>query len=116
MHELSVAKDIIEIAQEYLPKNTNKSTIIIRVEVGAFKNILPELLEFSYKVLTENTNLEASILEIKNIPLTVLCSSCGKISEIEPTFFYCSFCSSNEVRIYTGNELRVREIEIIEDK
>ena len=115
MHELSVAKDIIDIAYQYLPDDTKSSCIILRVQIGTFKNIMPELLEFSYKVLTDKTPLEDSVLEIDSIPLTVKCQDCGKISEIEPTFFFCPECSSSDVYINTGNELQVKEIEIIEN-
>ncbi|MFH1051632.1 MAG: hydrogenase maturation nickel metallochaperone HypA [bacterium] len=115
MHELSVAANIIEIARQYLPENIIDCNIILKIQAGAFRNIMPELLLFSYKVLTEKTELEGSVLEIENIPLTVLCNGCGRISEIEPAFFFCPFCSSNEVEINTGNELQVKEIEIIEN-
>jgi len=115
MHELSVAQDIIELARLYLPNQICFKNIYIRIEVGTFKNILPELLEFGFNVLTKDTELDGAKLVIEKIPLTVKCNDCGGISEIEPTFFYCSYCSGSNVEIKTGNELQVKEIEIIEN-
>ena len=115
MHELSVAADIAGIARQYLPKDIAGNRIIIKIAVGSFRNLQPELLAFGYKVITEKTELEGSVLEIENIPLTIVCSECSKISEIEHIFFFCPACRSSNVKINTGMELQVKEIVIIEN-
>ena len=126
MHELSVAQNIIDIVRECLrndliynvdTKAVNKDLETkvksILIEVGEFRNILPELLEFGFEVLIKGTGLEGAKLNIIHIPLTVKCRDCWHISRIEPAFFFCSKCESNNVDIETGNELQVKEIEIV---
>lgn len=116
MHELSVAIDIIDIVKQYLPDDFESSNISVKVQIGKMRNIMLEALQFGFEALTKGTNLESAKLEIEQIPLTVKCKECDCITEIEPTFFFCFNCNSNNVVIETGNELLVKEIEIFENK
>ncbi|MBM2816592.1 MAG: hydrogenase nickel insertion protein HypA [Ignavibacteria bacterium] len=112
MHEVSIARNIIEIVNSYLPATNNVSVKSVKVKVGAFTSILPDALRFGYEVLTCGTNLQDSILDILEVSLKVKCNICGSISGGEPSFLYCHSCGSHDVEIIEGTELNVSEIEI----
>ena len=85
------------------------------MNLGEFTNIIPEALKFGFEILCKDTALEGADLVINLLPLKIECSKCGNISITEPGFFYCEKCGSNEVKIISGNEMKVVEIEIYDN-
>ena len=112
MHELSVAEEIISIANQYIPVDNNSDVISVKVEIGKLSNILSDSLEFCFDALTADTPLNGARLIIKEIPVTVKCEQCGDITEVEKVLFQCGICESSKVKLLTGNELKVTEIEL----
>jgi len=48
------------------------------------------------------------------IPVKINCTGCNKESEIEPPVFVCPICGDNQIRIVSGTELWVDEIELFD--
>jgi hydrogenase nickel incorporation protein HypA/HybF len=112
MHELSIAEEIISITKQYLSKEDNFSVKTIKVKIGKLSNVLPDSLEFCYYALIDDTLLKGSKLEIENIPITIECEDCREISKVDDTNFLCSKCNSSFVRIISGSEMLISEIEL----
>ena len=115
MHELSVAQEILEIVNQYVsdPKpNTVKS---VKVKVGKLSNILTDSLTFCFDVITSDTPLSGVRLEVIQIPVKINCSGCNQESEIEPPVFACPICGNNQIKIISGTELWVDEIELFDE-
>ncbi len=112
MHELSVAEEIINIANQYIPTDCKSDVISVKVEIGKLSNILSDSLKFCFDALTVDTRLKGARLIIEENPIIILCEDCGKTSEIERIFFQCKSCDSPKVKLLKGNELKVKEIEI----
>jgi hydrogenase nickel incorporation protein HypA/HybF len=112
MHELSIAQEILRIVDQYLPNPTPDSVKYVKIKVGKLANILNDSLSFCYDALTENTPLAGSKLQITELPIKILCVSCNKESEIEPPVFACPDCGNNQLKIISGTELQVDEIEL----
>lgn len=115
MHELSIAQSIIDIVNQYLPNENFHSVKSVNIKVGKFSNILVDSLEFCFDALIKDTPLQGATLKIKNIPVQIKCSKCQKISEIEPPIFLCPNCSNNSIKIISGTEMQVEDIELNED-
>ena len=114
MHEVAIAQEIIEIVKSYLPNEDNVYVKSVKIDLGDFSNILPEALKFSFDVLLTDTELKGAKLEITKIPLKIKCSDCGHIAILDEPFFFCPDCSSPNVEILSGTELKVVEIELKE--
>lgn len=112
MHELSVAEEIINIANQYLPTDNSSDVISVKVEIGKLSNILSDSLKFCFDALTNDTRLKGAQLIIKEIPVTVFCEECGDTTEVERVLFQCRICESSRLKLLTGKELKVTEIEI----
>jgi hydrogenase nickel incorporation protein HypA/HybF len=112
MHELSIANEIINIANQYIPAGNKSDILSVKVEIGKLSNILADSLEFCYEVLVGDTKLKGSKLIIEEIPVTVVCEDCGETTIIENVIFQCKYCESTKVKLVTGNELKVTELEI----
>jgi hydrogenase nickel incorporation protein HypA/HybF len=115
MHELSIAQEILGIVNQHVldPKpNTVKS---VRVKVGKLSNILTDSLTFCFDAITSDTPLSGVRLEVIEIPVKINCTSCNRESEIEPPVFACPICGNNQIRIVSGTELQVDEIELFDE-
>ncbi len=112
MHELSVAENIIEIVQEHLQGDQKNAVKKVKVKVGKLTNILVDSLIFGFEVLTKETNLDGSELEIEVIPIKIRCEACGENSTVDGFLFSCPLCQSSSIKIISGYELMVNEIEL----
>lgn len=115
MHELSIAQNIIRIAREHLAPDEEPRLQIIRVRVGAFSTIVPELLQSGFEAAKEGTLMSTAKLEITVIPLQIKCNNCGYETQIEPVDFTCPVCTSSDIAIMAGTELTVSDLQISEN-
>jgi hydrogenase nickel incorporation protein HypA/HybF len=115
MHELSVAQEILGIVNQYLSNPLPNTVKSIKVKVGKLSNILPDSLTFCFEALTSQTPLEGTKIEILQIPVKIICINCNKESEIDPPVFACPVCGNNRIKIISGTELQVDEIELFDE-
>ena len=117
MHEYSICQRIINVTQsEYSrisppPKKLNK----VHVVVGRLHQIIPDYLVSAYALLTKDTDLEGSTMELTIKPVTCKCSLCGWEGQIEFPLFECLSCQSMDVELVSGKELYLDRLEIEEE-
>ncbi len=112
MHELSIAENILEIVRENFSGNCTHKLKNVRLRIGELAGVVPDSLEFCFTAITKGTELEEAKLEIEKTGIVVHCLDCGGDSTVEGLIFRCSDCGSVNVRVISGNELEVIEIEI----
>ncbi|HED38407.1 MAG TPA: hydrogenase maturation nickel metallochaperone HypA [Ignavibacteria bacterium] len=112
MHELSIAQSIIDLVYQYLPEKNFGAVKSVNVKIGKFSNILTDSLEFCFDALIKDSPLQGASLKIKNIPVQIECLECKTISDIEPPIFLCPNCNSSSIKIISGTEMQVVEIEL----
>ena len=112
MHELSIAQNIISIIQDYINEDQKNTVKTIRLKIGKLSNVLTDSLLFGFEVLTKDTYLEGANLEIEHLPVRIHCEACGEETTIEDFLFLCSVCHSSKVKVLSGYELMVSEIEL----
>ena len=115
MHELSVAQEILEIVNQYVPDPKPNTVKSVKVKVGRMSNILTESLTFCFDVITNDTPLSGVRLDTIEIPVIINCAGCNQESEIEPPVFACPICGNNQIKIISGTELWVDEIELFDE-
>jgi hydrogenase nickel incorporation protein HypA/HybF len=116
MHELSLAKDIIEIINHNVPANEIQNVREIIVKTGQFSGVAAESLKFSFQAITSKTELENAELKIIEVPFRIKCNSCGEVTTNEFGISFCEKCSSGNAEIISGTELEITEIKITEIK
>jgi hydrogenase nickel incorporation protein HypA/HybF len=112
MHELSVAQDILEIVRQYVPRDQEQEVRRIRLRVGTLSGIVPDSLEFCFAAIVSDTPLAKATLSIERVPTRTDCPDCGNSSVVENPVFICEACGSAAVRVISGTELQVLEIEL----
>ena len=111
MHELSIARQLLDIVAEAAAQHELKRVRRLRVVVGALGNVVPEALEFAFDVAGEGTIAAGAELEIVEVPVTVRCNACSAESRLEDFAFLCPACGSLDVTVLKGNELYLDSIE-----
>lgn len=113
MHELSLCRSIAGIATRASGGRTVRS---IELDVGYFRQVVPETLAYCWGVVTPGTPLEGSELAINHIPVVVECHVCGASTTIGALPILVCPCGSYDVTMVRGDEFLVRSLEVEEAK
>ncbi len=111
MHELSIAQGILEIVQQYVPETQAGGVRSVRVRVGPLSGIVPESLDISFGAIVAGTPWETARLDLVRVPARSRCNGCGRDFDAEELVFCCPLCNSLDIRVISGTELEVVEIE-----
>lgn len=112
MHELGIAQSIVEIAEENARKQGAKKVLAVTVEVGALSGVMAESLEFCFDACSRETLLEGSELKIEKVPARARCRACRQDYDLENFYDNCPACNSAASDMLSGEELRIKEMEI----
>lgn len=113
MHELSIATNIVRIAEREAA-HAGASTITgVRLRIGALSGVVRDALEFAFDVATEGTMLEGAALTIEDVPVVVYCPDCDAEHELpSPNRFRCPACDARTGDIRQGRDLDIVSLEI----
>lgn len=111
MHELSIAEAIAHKVNE---RAAGREVSAVAIRVGHFRQVVPDALQFSWTMITENTAMEGCRLEIEQIPATVRCHDCEAITTLDVPIMLCGSCGESNVTLLTGQEFLVVSLEIME--
>lgn len=110
MHELGITQNIVAIVAEHAQgKKVNR----VLLEIGQLSAIMPEAVRFCFDVVSQNTVLAGAKLEILETPGFGHCCECGEEVPLEKHTGRCS-CGSLQINVVTGEELKIKEIEVEE--
>ena len=121
MHEFSVMTQIVDTVLAEAKKRDAHKVEQVELEVGEFTMLGLEQLKFAYEVLSKETILQGSTLEIRTIKGKIKCDSCGyngsvQIAEDTPhrsvPILECPKCHS-AAKIVEGRECVVRNIRMV---
>jgi len=110
MHELSVAVNIIEIAEENAKKEGIDSVDEIEIEIGEMSGVELDALEFAMEISVKNTVLEKAKRTIILIPGRAKCLDCSFEFDIHDFYSACPECDSFKYDIVKGKELRIKSL------
>ena len=114
MHELSICQSILKIVDKAMRNHPGARLERIYVDVGRGSTVEPFLLREAFTIATSGGAYEGAELAINEIPLVGRCLSCDKSFEYRELALGCPACGSTRVKIESGLELTVKELEIDE--
>ena len=110
MHELSIARRIIEIAEQEMQRQKLDRLSEIGLKLGVLSGIDRQALDFSFEAATTGTTLENTSLAIELVPLTGQCSACRHEFDIHDFTFVCPVCGSGDISVTSGQELEITHL------
>jgi hydrogenase nickel incorporation protein HypA/HybF len=113
MHEISIAQNIINQVDSFIyEKQLTTKVKKVHLKIGKLACVIPSNLEFIFKILTKDTNLNDVELAILEIPILCKCLRCEINFGIKDEGFICPQCQSFDIEIKNGRELMIEKIEV----
>jgi hydrogenase nickel incorporation protein HypA/HybF len=109
MHELAITQEVVEIVTDRC-QGARVARVVL--EIGRLTAILPDAVRFCFDVCAAGTVVEGAALDIIETPGSGRCTACGAIVPMEQAFARCA-CGCSDLEWLTGEELRVREVEVV---
>ncbi|MBW4435103.1 MAG: hydrogenase maturation nickel metallochaperone HypA [Pelatocladus maniniholoensis HA4357-MV3] len=110
MHELGITQNIVAIVSEHAHGSKVKRVLL---EIGKLSAIMPDAIRFCFDICSQGTVLEQAKLEILEISGLGKCRQCGIEIPLKQPFGKCK-CGCTQIDLITGQELKIKEIEIEE--
>ena len=110
MHELAITQNIVAIAMEYAGERPVQK---VTLEIGKLSLIVPDAIEFCFDACIKGTLLEGAELEINLIDGAGRCTECGAEMPLFVLLGGTCSCGSSKVECIQGQELRVKELEVL---
>jgi hydrogenase nickel incorporation protein HypA/HybF len=110
MHELGITRNIVAIvAQAAHGRAVHKVTL----EIGELAGVMADAIAFCFEVVARDTPLASASLEIVRVAGRARCKQCG--TELEtPTLFTACPCGSRDLQRLSGDELKIKTMEVEE--
>lgn len=110
MHELSLCEAIAGVVKTHAD---GRHVDVVRVRVGALRQVVPESLSFCWTLVRDSENMPDAELELECVTAEVCCRACGQQSEISSAWsIWCPQCESADVEVLRGNEFLVTSLDV----
>ncbi len=112
MHELALARSLIEIIDDYADQRGNRAVRRVHVRLGQL-SAMTRALYFCFGSAARGTCCEGAELTIEEVPLTVHCGFCDMTTEPSGRYnFRCPDCGRPTPDVVTGREMQLVSIEL----
>ena len=108
MHELSLCRAIADAVTQHADGRTVER---VRIQVGHFRQVVPDTLVYCWDIHTDGTDLAGSELEIVEIPAVIACA-CGKQTTLTMPVLRCGTCDGVDVQLVSGEEFLIESIDV----
>jgi len=114
VHEVSVALGMIEELLRIAGENNAKKITKVKLKIGKMSGIVNDSLMFAFDaVKLEHPLLSSAELSIEEMPLVYKCTDCGNTFQLEDVAFpACSECGSYRLKIISGEEQHIENVEV----
>ena len=113
MHEMALTQSVVEIALEEARKAGAARVTRISLDIGRLSAIETEAMRFCFACIASGTAAEGAALDIEDVEGAGWCLDCGKTVPLSERFGACPACGGYRVQMTAGDEMRVRELEVI---
>ncbi len=114
MHEASLAMGMAQNLIDVARRNGAKEVLKVRVKIGPLSGVVIDSFVFAFDAIKrEHPLLKNTKLEVLESTARYICLDCGKEFETKDVRFpECPNCGSLNLKMVSGDELEVVDIEI----
>jgi len=110
MHELSLAMEVIELAEREAGKNGVSAIREILIEVGDLSGVEANAFQWALEMLVKDTILGKAEIKLIRTPGKGKCSACDLEFSMQNRLDSCPVCSCFPSEITGGKEFRVASL------
>ncbi len=110
MHEISLARDIINMLDTQFSQVDLTHLKTIDLQIGKLSNVEPQLMINAFEAVAASKDKYQSVsLNIEVIPIEIYCEECDKTTLIENYKFACT-CGKPNNNVVKGTELQIHQV------
>jgi hydrogenase nickel incorporation protein HypA/HybF len=110
VHELSLCQAIAGVVKPYAD---GRHVDVVRVRIGALRQVVPESLSFCWTLVRDYEDMPDAELEMELVTAEVRCRLCGRRSTITSQWcLLCPQCESADVEVLRGDEFLVTSLDV----
>ena len=109
VHELSLCNAIAATVTDHAAGRPIRS---VRLQIGAFRQVVPDTLRFCWSARTVDSVLAGSVLDIVEVPAVVECRTCAAATTLTEPLLVCASCGGREVELVSGEEFLIESIDV----
>lgn len=109
MHELSIARALVDRLPALTPRGRRITTI--HISVGPLQAIEPETMRMAWRAVTYRTGFSQIELDVRSLPYRWACAQCGNDWTSEETYSACA-CGNEQPDWVGGDELTIDSLEV----
>lgn len=108
MHELSITESVVQSVVERMGK---AKVLRVSLEIGTLSGVVSDSVKFCFELVTDGTTLAGARLDVIETPGRGRCRDCGDEVEMQDLLAMCP-CGGVEFEVLSGQQLRIREVEV----
>ena len=113
MHELSIARDLIDLVVEEAVRADASCVVRVKLRIGALAGVVQPALRSAFDAAKSGTIASAANLEVEVVAPTVHCTPCARERKLDGIHSRCCpVCGTAATSLSSGNELELAEIEV----
>lgn len=112
MHELSIARALIDLVRLHLPEGALLRSVCVRI--GPLQGVDPDSMRFAWQAVTVGGPLQGSELSLTYTPWDLHCRVCGRCWRSDSWSESC-LCGSTDVDPAGTDELTLISLEVDDD-
>jgi hydrogenase nickel incorporation protein HypA/HybF len=109
MHEMGLCEAVLSVVREV---SEDEPVGRVRLRVGRLQGVVPDVFEFCWRMVAQDTGAADAALELRDVPVRVRCRACGDEADLEGTMVACPGCGAPSVAVLAGDALTVEEVEL----
>jgi hydrogenase nickel incorporation protein HypA/HybF len=113
MHEMALSLGLLDVIADASAKNAVSRVKRVIVEIGTLSHVEPEAMAFCFDQAAMGTVAEGAVLEIETPKGFAWCFDCEDTVEIGRRGDACPLCGGYGLMVNGGEELRLKELEVI---
>lgn len=113
MHEMALCEGILQLIEDAARRERFGRVRRVRLEIGGLACVEPAALRFGFDVVMRGSLAEGADLVIERVPARAFCFDCAGDVEIGARLDPCPRCGGARLAPTGGDEMRIKDLEVI---
>jgi hydrogenase nickel incorporation protein HypA/HybF len=112
MHELALARSLVELVCREAERQGFKRALEIRLKLGEYSGVVPAYILDLFPYAAQGTAAEGARLLFETLPGRFRCPDCGYEGEVERKKACCPRCGGTALKMSSGREFYVDSLKV----